>query len=82
MEVIAKLFYIDDLKHEINERSTAVDHAKFQSVLMLAVGESAVKQHRANATTVSALTRVKGGGKLDQQGGGKLDQRKSWRRVC
>jgi hypothetical protein len=56
MEVIAKLFYIDDLKHEINERSTAMEHAKFQSMLMLAIGESSVKQQRANATTVSAPT--------------------------
>lgn len=56
MEVIAKLFYIDDLKHEINERSTAMEHSKFQSMLMLAIGESSVKQQRANATTVSAAT--------------------------
>ncbi len=56
MELLAKLFYLEDLSHEINERSTAVDHEKFQSMLMLAIGETAVKDQRANATTVSAAT--------------------------
>lgn len=56
MEVMVKLFYIDDLSYEITERSTAVDHAKFQSMLMLAVGETAVKEQRAIVTTVSEPT--------------------------
>jgi hypothetical protein len=56
MELVAKLFYIDDLSHEIDERSTAVDHTKFQSMLMLAIGEKAFKEQRANAATVSEPT--------------------------
>jgi tetratricopeptide (TPR) repeat protein len=41
MEVLAKLFYIDDLAHEIEERSTAVEHEKLKNALHLAIGSEA-----------------------------------------
>jgi tetratricopeptide (TPR) repeat protein len=56
MELLAKLFYIEDLAHEINERSTAVDHSMIQSTLLLAIGRNAMKEKRANAKTASAST--------------------------
>jgi hypothetical protein len=56
MEMLAKLFYIDDLAHEINERSTAVDHRHLINALNLAIGEEAQKTARSLALTASSPT--------------------------
>src|SRR5437762_12323280 len=47
MELLAKLFYLEDLQHEIQERSTAVDHSVLQNTLLLAIGDAAVVEGRA-----------------------------------
>ncbi len=41
MEMLAKLFYLHDLNHEIEERSTSVDHIQLTSQLWLALGKKA-----------------------------------------
>jgi tetratricopeptide (TPR) repeat protein len=56
MEVLAKLFYIDDLAHEINERSTAVDHRHLINALHVAIGEEAQRSHRSLVFSVSSPT--------------------------
>jgi hypothetical protein len=57
MEVLAKLFYLPDLAHEIEERSTSVDHIILTNTLWLAIGGTARTENRANITTSSAPTR-------------------------
>jgi hypothetical protein len=56
MEVLAKLPYLGDLEHEINERSTAVDHLALQNILMLAIGDEALRTQRAMVKSSSAPT--------------------------
>jgi hypothetical protein len=56
MEVIAKLPYLGDLEHEINERSTAVDHLALQNILMLAISNEAFRTQRAMVKASSAPT--------------------------
>jgi tetratricopeptide (TPR) repeat protein len=41
LELLAKLFYLDDLPHEIEERSTAVDHQLLINAIHTSVGENA-----------------------------------------
>src|ERR1044072_4642953 len=57
MELLAKLFYLPDLAHEIEERSTAVDHTILTNTLWLAIGETAQRENRANITSFSAPTK-------------------------
>ncbi len=38
MEVITKIFYLEDLPYEIQERSTSVDHIQMTNLLVLAIG--------------------------------------------
>ena len=56
MEMLAKLFYLEDLVHEIEERSTAVDHSILQNTLLLAIGDTAVKEGRASVKSMTAPT--------------------------
>lgn len=56
MEVLAKLFYLEDLSHEIEERSTAVNHNRLTNVLWYAIGERAREASRANITSISQPT--------------------------
>ena len=55
-EVISKLFYLDDLSHEISERSTAVNHSKLMTSLSLAIGDAARTERRASIESMSAPT--------------------------
>jgi hypothetical protein len=57
MEVLAKLFYQRDLAHEIEERSTAVDHGRLTNLLWYAIGDRAREASRANILTISQPTR-------------------------
>ena len=54
MEVLAKLFYIDDLVHEIGERSTAVEHQRLLNALSLAIGEEAQRTGRCEVSSASS----------------------------
>ena len=56
MEVLAKLFYLEDLPHEIEERSTSVDHLLLQNALWLAIGDDARADHRDSIRIASAPT--------------------------
>jgi len=56
MEVLAKLFYLEDIVHEIEERSTAVDHNALVHTLWMAIGDTARQENRAQVWTVSAPT--------------------------
>jgi hypothetical protein len=56
MEVLAKLFYLQDLPHEIEERSTAVDHAQLTNMLWYAIGDRAREASRANIFSLSQPT--------------------------
>ncbi|MBX7185523.1 MAG: hypothetical protein K1Y01_10300 [Vicinamibacteria bacterium] len=56
MEVIVKLFYLDDLAYELEERSTSVHHQQMQAFLLLAIGESAAKAGRGLVDSFSAAT--------------------------
>ncbi|MGA3083142.1 MAG: hypothetical protein ABSD44_17465 [Terracidiphilus sp.] len=56
MEVLAKLFYLDDLPHELEERSTAVDHGSLANSLWLAIGTTARQERRAQIHTLSKAT--------------------------
>lgn len=56
MELLAKLFYLEDIEHEINERSTAVDHNRLINALSIAIGDSALREKRALVRTSSAPT--------------------------
>jgi hypothetical protein len=57
MELLAKLFYLSDLAHEIEERSTAVDHDVMQSYLLAAMGERAEGQQLTGCYPMSEPTR-------------------------
>ena len=48
METLAKLFYLEDLAYEIQERSTAVDHKQLTNMLWLAIGDKARDTKRAS----------------------------------
>jgi hypothetical protein len=56
MELLAKLFYLPDLAHEIEERSTAVDHGQLTNMLWSAIGDRAREASRANIYTASQPT--------------------------
>jgi hypothetical protein len=56
MEVLTKLFYLEDLSHEIEERSTAVSHSQLTNMLWYAIGERARDESRANITSISQPT--------------------------
>src|ERR1041384_3564645 len=56
IEVLAKLFYLTDLRHEIEERSSSVDHTVLTNTLWLAIGETARTENRANITSISSPT--------------------------
>ena len=56
MELLAKLFYLSDLGHEIEERSTAVNHSDLVQALFLAIGDSALDEKRGQALSMSAPT--------------------------
>jgi hypothetical protein len=51
MELLAKLFYLEDLQHEIEERSTSIDHQALSNSLLLSIGEQAVDERRAVVQT-------------------------------
>ena len=57
IEVLAKLFYLGDLEHEIEERSTSVNHKSLTNALWAAIGENARHEHRAQIVPRSAPTR-------------------------
>jgi hypothetical protein len=57
METVVKLFYLDGLAYELQERSTAVDHQRLESILLVAVGATAMGEGRASVRTISAATR-------------------------
>lgn len=54
MEVLCKLFYLDDFQHEIEERSTSVEHEQLKALLMVAIGESAFEKRFAALWSASA----------------------------
>jgi tetratricopeptide (TPR) repeat protein len=56
LELLAKLFYLDDLPHEIQERSTAVDHARLNNAIHVAVGDNARIDSRIVAQTHAGPT--------------------------
>jgi hypothetical protein len=56
MELLVKLFYLPSLKHELEERSTSVDHTMLMNTLWLAIGESAQAENRAGIQSFSAPT--------------------------
>jgi hypothetical protein len=56
METIVKVFYLDDLPYEIQERSTSVNHSRLISDLSLAIGNKARRATRANILTESSAT--------------------------
>jgi len=56
MELLAKLFYLKDLAHELEERSTAVDHGQLTNMLWSAIGDRAREESRANIYTESQPT--------------------------
>lgn len=53
MEVLCKLFYLEDLAYEIQERSTAVEHKNLINCLWYAIGGAAKQDNRANIFTIS-----------------------------
>jgi hypothetical protein len=57
METLSKLFYLDDVAHEIEERSTAVDHRQLTNMLWSAIGERAKEASRANIYSKSLPTK-------------------------
>jgi hypothetical protein len=56
MELIVKLFYLEDLWYEMQERSTSVDHQAMMSALLLAIGDDASQQGRGTVSSESAAT--------------------------
>lgn len=56
MEVLAKLFYLPHFAHEIEERSTAVNHERLTNVLWHAIGDRAREAMRANVISISQAT--------------------------
>lgn len=56
METLVKLFYLEDLAYELEERSTSVDHQVLGSTLMMAIGDRAVSEQRGNVWSASAPT--------------------------
>ena len=57
MELLSKFFYLRDLSHEINERSTAVNHQDLRNALWTAIGQKAQIEQRANLVSYSAPTK-------------------------
>jgi hypothetical protein len=57
MEVLAKLFYLGDLRHEIEERSTSVHHRELVKYLWDAIGEDARLESRGLIYPSSSPTR-------------------------
>jgi hypothetical protein len=56
MEILAKLFYLDDLLHEIEERSTSIDHRVMINALMLTIDDQAMSENRAAVQTSRAAS--------------------------
>jgi hypothetical protein len=56
MELIVKLFYLDDLGYELQERSTSVNHQHMMSSLLFAVSDTAVSEKRAEVSSSSSAT--------------------------
>ena len=56
MEVLVKLFYLNYLQYELEERSTAVDHGFLTNSLWLAIGTTAQREERAQIRTLSRAT--------------------------
>lgn len=56
MELLVKLFYLPSLHHELQERSTAVDHTALINTIWLAIGESAKTEDRASILSYSNPT--------------------------
>lgn len=54
MEILAKLFYLEDLQHEIEERSTVIHHQEMINSLYLVIGDPAVSERRAVVSTARA----------------------------
>ena len=57
MEVLAKLFYLKDLRHEIEERVTVIEHGNLQNALWTAIGDLARAEDRTGITSHSAPTK-------------------------
>jgi tetratricopeptide (TPR) repeat protein len=57
METLAKLFYLEDLSYEIEERSTAVNHQELMSYALLAIGQSAINDRCGDVQSISEATR-------------------------
>jgi hypothetical protein len=57
MELLHKLFYLEDLAHEIEERATSVDHPVLQNALITAMGNRAHNEDRVSVTSVSSSTK-------------------------
>jgi hypothetical protein len=56
METLVKLFYLDAFAYELEERSTAVDHQQLESILMMAIGDTAVRHGGGMVSSTSAAT--------------------------
>ncbi len=56
METLVKLFCVENLTYELQERSTSVDHQALESTLMMAVGHRAVGEQRGDVWSTSAPT--------------------------
>ena len=57
METLAKLFYLEDLAYEIEERSTSVNHQGLESALMLAIGRLTCDEGRGAVRSSSEPTK-------------------------
>jgi hypothetical protein len=56
LELLAKLFYLEDLPHEIEERSTSIDHVGLSNAIHTAIGDVARFESRAVAQTHAGPT--------------------------
>ena len=53
---MSKTFYLGDLRHEIEERSSSIDHGVLTNFLWTAIGDTARIERRANIVSFSAPT--------------------------
>lgn len=56
LELLAKLFYLEDLPHEIEERSTSIDHDRLNNAIHTAIGDRARFENRAVSQTQGGPT--------------------------
>jgi tetratricopeptide (TPR) repeat protein len=56
MELLMKLFFLDDLSYEIEERASSIHHSRLQNALWLAIGDEAKNSRRASVESSSAPT--------------------------